>query len=96
MKDREASENRPLERITPLEVNRQKFVEMGLTPPSAVSIEALTGSPGITFQPGIPMTEYKRGPVPTGCFSETKEGNPCKAHPVKGTHKCVGHSKQGD
>ena len=94
MKDRQATQNKPLERITPLEVNRRAFIEMGLTPPSAISTEALNGLPKTTHQPGIPMTEYKRGPVQTGCFSQTLEGNPCKAYPIKGTHICAGHKKQ--
>ncbi len=51
---------------------------------------------GVEYE-GIPMTGpgYKEGLQPlTACMTLTKKGNPCKSHPVKGTEKCVGHTRQ--
>ena len=96
MKDRLAQHNKRIVPITLEEMNRQRYADVGLPSPAHISIEGLRGNLKVSFNKGIPMTNYPHQPIDVGCYSETKEGNPCKAHPVKGTHQCVGHSRQGD
>ncbi len=41
------------------------------------------------------VSEFGEVPLePVSCSGETKAGNSCKAHPVKGTLLCAGHTQQ--
>ena len=75
---------------------------LGVRAEAGVPAESVTGGVAVDNRPSAtrgvpspmpgPADDPNWDPTPK-CAAITKAGNPCKAHPVKGTPTCIGHSR---